>query len=155
MAVVALITWVVAAGRGSYMLSMWVRAGGDAGTTTHFREPLTYGHFLLAAVGLVLWIIYVIAGGQALAWIAFVLLLVVAVLGETMFLPYYKERQRILASAREEGTGRSDAGTTTTNRASAVQLAELRIPFSVALVHGLFAVITVVLVLLVALGVGN
>jgi manganese efflux pump family protein len=40
-------------------------------------------HFLLAAGGLVLWIVYLFAAKDVLAWIAFAALLVVAMLGFT------------------------------------------------------------------------
>jgi hypothetical protein len=36
------------------------------------RPPLILSHFLLAAAGLVVWIIYLIADKDALGWIAFV-----------------------------------------------------------------------------------
>jgi uncharacterized membrane protein YeiB len=39
---------------------------------------LIFGHFALAAVGLVVWILYVITDTTALAWTAFVLLVPVA-----------------------------------------------------------------------------
>jgi hypothetical protein len=43
---------------------------------SHFRPPVVFGHFLLAAAGLVVWIVYVVSDSQALAWVAFVDLLV-------------------------------------------------------------------------------
>src|SRR4051794_35527051 len=49
MAVAALITWVVTAGLGFYMLRTWISNGGarDSGSS-HFRPPVVFGHFLLA-----------------------------------------------------------------------------------------------------------
>lgn len=91
-----------------------------------------FGHFLLAATGLVLWIIYLVVDSTALAWVAFVLLLVVAGAGDLLFLRWFKDRNR------------SDA-----------QLAEQTIPTAVVYLHGLFAVATIVLVLLSALEVGE
>jgi hypothetical protein len=149
MAVVALVTWVVTAGLGFFMLATWARAGGvraasatasgtgQATTTAHpagtrFPTPLVFGHFGLAATGLVLWIIYLAADTDALAWVAFVILLVVAAGGDVLFLRWWKER------------GESGA-----------QLAEQTIPTAVVYTHGLFAVATLVLVLLTALGVGE
>ncbi|MGZ4301205.1 MAG: hypothetical protein ACXVR9_11350 [Gaiellaceae bacterium] len=49
------------------------------------RPPLILSHFLLAAGGLVVWIIFLISDNDALAWIAFAILAVVSVLGFTMF----------------------------------------------------------------------
>ncbi|HEX5090761.1 MAG TPA: hypothetical protein VFV89_23330 [Nocardioides sp.] len=152
MAVIALVTWVVTAGLGFFMLATWVRAGGVrtatapatatagadvAGATGHpagtrFPPPLVFGHFLLAATGLVLWIIYLVVDSDALAWVAFVLLVVVAAGGDVLFLRWYKDRNQ-----------------------SGAQLAEQAIPTAVVYLHGLFAVATIVLVFLVAVGVGE
>jgi hypothetical protein len=48
---------------------------------------------LLAATGLVIWIIYVANDSDSLAWVAFVLLAIVAALGWTMFAIWYQRRQ--------------------------------------------------------------
>src|SRR5213596_2421050 len=74
----ALITWVLTAGGGFVLLSIWLSRGGmrqqsEAGN--RIKPPLIMSHFLLAATGLVLWVIYVITDSDALAWIAFALLL--------------------------------------------------------------------------------
>ena len=58
------------------------------------RPPLILGHFGLAATGLVLWIIYVASDSDALAWIAFILLLIVAALGFTMFAIWLRTAER-------------------------------------------------------------
>src|SRR5204862_276380 len=69
------------------------------------RPGLILSHFALAATGLVLWIIYVFTDSDALAWIAFVILLVVAVLGWTKFASWWRRRQRgALAQAVDPGT---------------------------------------------------
>jgi hypothetical protein len=57
------------------------------------RPPLILGHFLLAATGLVLWIVYLANDSDTLAWIAFVLLLVVALLGFTMLAIWLQQRR--------------------------------------------------------------
>jgi hypothetical protein len=150
MAVAALVTWVVTAGLGIYMLATWARAGGirsaaavaPAGSGpsaptghpagTRFPPPLVFGHFLLAATGLVLWIVYLVVDSTALAWVAFVILVVVAAGGDILFLRWYRDRNE-----------------------SGAQLAEQSIPRAVVYVHGLFAVATLVLVLLSALEVGE
>ena len=78
----ALITWVLTAAGGFVLLVVWLKHGGmseqDGGRICSARI-LT--HFALAAVGLVLWIVYVASDSSALPWIAFVLLLVVALIG--------------------------------------------------------------------------
>jgi hypothetical protein len=139
----ALIAWVITAGGGFVLLSIWLMRGGmrqqqDAGN--RIRPPLILSHFLLAAGGLVVWIVYLIADKDALAWIAFVILAVVALLGWTMFAIWLRRRQ-----ARTGGTDVAVTGVP----------AEQHFPVSVVTLHGLLAVTTVVLVLLTALGVGG
>jgi hypothetical protein len=59
---------------------------------------LIFGHFALAAVGLIVWILYVATDTKALAWTAFGLLVVIALLGFTMlirWLPTYRGRSAV------------------------------------------------------------
>jgi hypothetical protein len=109
------------------------------------RPPLILSHFLLAAIGLVIWIIYVATDSDALAWVAFVLLAVVALLGFTMFAIWYQRRQRGPVAA----TG--VAG----NPGSSETPPEQHFPVPIVGLHGLLAVTTVVLVFLTAVGVGD
>jgi hypothetical protein len=139
----ALIAWVITAGGGFVLLSIWLMRGGmrqgqDAGN--RIRPPLILTHFLLAAGGLVVWIIYLVADKDALAWIAFAILAVVALLGWTMFAIWLRRRQ-----ARAGGTEVAVPGVP----------AEQHFPVPVVTLHGLLAVTTVVLVLLAALDVGG
>jgi len=139
----ALITWVITAGGGFVLLSIWLMRGGmrqepEAGN--RIRPPLILSHFLLAAAGLVVWIIYLAADKKALAWIAFAILAVVALLGWTMFAIWVRRRQ-----TRAGGLETATPGTP----------AEQHFPVAVVTLHGLLAVTTVVLVLLTALGVGG
>ena len=101
------------------------------------KPPLIMSHFLLAATGLVLWIVYVVNDSSTLAWIAFVLLLVVALLGFTMFGIWLRRRQA--------GAGGAAPDTP----------AEQHFPVAIVGLHGLLAATTLVLVLLAAAGVGG
>ena|SRR5437762_3161874 len=139
----ALVTWVLTAGGGFVLLSIWLMRGGmrqqrEAGN--RIRPPLIMSHFLLAASGLVVWIIYLAADKDALAWIAFGILAVVALLGWTMFAIWLRRR-----GAAQPGTVESAPGVP----------AEQHFPVSIVTLHGLLAVTTVVLVLLTAIGVGG
>lgn len=157
MEIAALVTWLVTAVGGFVMLGVWLSRGGAraqsrasatagpggaggtaAATTTPTRlaPPLVFGHFLLAVAGLIVWLIYLVTDNTALAWTAFVLLLPVAVLGFTML-------------ARWIGAGDHRHGSTAGSRP------ESHFPLPVVIGHGLFAVATVLLVLLTALGVGG
>ena len=161
----ALVTWVVTAALGFYMLVTWASQGGvrsGSGTASHFRPPVVFGHFLLAAAGLVVWLVYLVNDSTGLAWIAFVDLLVDAGIGDTLVYRWYRDRN---AGAETSGTGggrrassagRTSGGTMTDPATGGgVGLAEQRIPPAAVAAHGVFAVLTVVLVLLTALGVGG
>ena len=139
----ALIAWLLTAGGGFVLLSIWLMRGGmrqQAETGKRIRPPLILGHFLLAATGLVLWIVYLVNDSDALAWVAFAILVVVAALGWTMFAIWARRRQA-------EATG--------TEAAAPGKPAEQHFPVPIVALHGLSAVTTVVLVLLAALGVGS
>ena len=142
MAWIALIAWLLTAAGGFVLLSIWVARGGMQQARepgSRIRPPLILSHFALAATGLVLWIIYVATDSDALAWIAFVILLVVAVLGFTMFSIWWRRRQRAaLAQAVDPGTP-----------------AEQRFPVAIVAGHGILAATTLVLVFLATIGVGD
>jgi hypothetical protein len=136
----ALISWIVTAGGGLVLLALWLRHGGmrqhEGGR--QIRPPLILGHFALAATGLVLWIIYVATDSDALAWIAFAILVAVAALGWTMFAIWFQRRQ-----------ARATAAPASTPDVPAEQ----HFPVPIVALHGLLAVTTVVLVFLAAVGV--
>jgi hypothetical protein len=143
----ALIAWVLTAGGGFVLLAIWLSRGGmqQSGEGNRIRPPLILSHFLLAATGLVIWVIYVVADSDALAWIALAVLAVVAALGWTMFFIWLRRRRAVTPG--EVGT--SPAG-------SAVTMPpEQHFPVPVVALHGVLAVITVLLVFLTAIGVGE
>jgi hypothetical protein len=139
----ALIAWIATAGGGFVLLAIWLSRGGmqqGREPGSKIRPPLILSHFGLAATGLVIWIIYLANDSDALAWIAFVLLAVVALLGWTMFAIWYQRRQR------EPVTGAAAGGE---------RPAEQHFPVPIVALHGVLAVTTVVLVFLTAIGVGG
>jgi hypothetical protein len=135
MAIAALVAWVVTALGGFVLLGTWIARGGTrTPRTSRFSPALIFGHFALAAAGLVVWIVYLIADSDVLSWVGFVLLVPVALLGFTMlarWIPVYRAK---------------NAGDAPPER---------HFPVVVVGAHGLLAVTTVVLVLLTALGVGG
>jgi preprotein translocase subunit SecG len=146
MAIAALITWLVAAGVGAFMVNRWVSRGGLArgdAVTTHFPPARVFSHLGLAVAGLVVWIIYLVNGSSILTWIAFAVLVVVAVIGGILVRRWTSDGR--LAMAAERGAG----------PAPTADLAEQHIPRGPVVLHGIFAVSTVILVLLTALGVGS
>ncbi|NUP39279.1 MAG: hypothetical protein HOY76_20270 [Streptomyces sp.] len=140
MDIAALVAWIVTALGGFFLLVRWISGGGlrrqQTGTTS-FPAPVVFGHFLLAAAGLLVWIVYLAADKTALAWTSFGVLVAVALLGFTMlarWIPVYR------------------AAPATTE---AMTPAERQLPVPVVGAHGLLAATTLVLVLLAAIGVGS
>jgi manganese efflux pump family protein len=139
----ALIVWILTAGGGLMLLSIWLRNGGigqarESGQ--RIRPPLLFSHFLLAAAGLVLWIVYLANDSDTVKWIAFVLLLAVALLGFAM-LSIWMSRRR--AAAARLGTAEGSLP------------AEQRFPVPIVGLHGIAAATTLVLVFLTNIGVGE
>lgn len=94
MGIAALVAWLLTAVGGFYMLATWITKGGPRQPrTTRFPPAVIFGHFALAVIGLVIWIIYLVSDADALAWVAFALLIPVAALGFVMlvrWIPTYR-----------------------------------------------------------------
>lgn len=126
MAIAALVTWIVTALGGFYMLGVWISRGGHRDRQSRLPAPVAFGHLLLAAIGLVLWIVYLALDSDVLAWSSLGLLVLIALLGFTMlfrWIPVYRARATSPAPERS-------------------------IPVAVVAGHGVLAVATLVLVLL-------
>jgi hypothetical protein len=144
-----LIAWLVTALGGFVLLARYVGSGGIAQQrtgATDFPAGVVFGHFGLAVVGLVVWILYLATDTTALAWVALVLLAGIAALGFTMFARWVRPGTRSVATATAGAPGGAGAATVPAERA---------LPSPVVYLHGLLAVTTVVLVLLATLGVGS
>jgi len=153
MSIAALITWVITAGFGFFMLIRWATRGGlrhVPGAETHLPPVRVFSHFGLAAAGLVVWIIYLVTNNTLLAWIAFADLVLVAIIGLVMVTQWARDGRAAMADA----TAGANAGAVRSD-ASGVDLAEQHIPRPPVVLHGIFAVSTVILVLLAALGIGG
>jgi hypothetical protein len=136
----ALIAWLLTAGGGFFMLSIWASRGGAGArrNETELKPPVVFSHFGLAVAGLVLWVVYLFADAAALAWLAVAALVAVAVLGFTMVARWRRTRAGTTTSA---GPG-----------AAAADLPEQHFPVPVVVAHGVLAVTTLVLALLAAAG---
>jgi hypothetical protein len=166
----ALGAWILAAGSGSYILGGWISHGGirrlRAGGAG-LSPVVIFGHFALAAAGLLVWIIFLATGWAALAWGAVGLLLPVAGLGMAMLtLGLSGEPARAVPAgplpasplpASPLPAGPLPAGPLPASPLPASTLLVDRAPAArhtsllVVLGHGLLAVGTILLVLLAAL----
>ena len=157
MSVAALIVWIIAAAGGFVLLGTWIAKSGQKPGSSRFPVGVIFGHFGLAAAGLVLWIIYMITDVRALAWVALIAVVVIAVLGFTMFvrwIPVCRVKMGRAPAAAAPAGRESGAGMAAPSSAvSVIDLAESHFPAPVVVAHGLFAVATLVLVLLTALAV--
>jgi preprotein translocase subunit SecG len=149
MSIAALVTWIITAGFGFFMLIRWATRGGVRkvdGAETHLPPVRVFTHFGLAAAGLIVWIIYLVTDSTLLAWIAVADLVLVAIIGVVMVRQWAKDGRAAMAAATA-GAAQSNGG--------GPDLAEQHIPRPPVVLHGIFAVSTLVLVLLTALGIGG
>jgi preprotein translocase subunit SecG len=143
MSIAALITWLITAGFGSFMVRIWVSNGGlrrTGGGASHFPPARVFSHLGLAVAGLIVWIVYLITDMQILAWIAVADLILVALLGGLLVSRWASDGRAAMRGQR---------------RAESADLAEQHIQRAPVVLHGVFAVSTLILVLLSALGIGE
>jgi hypothetical protein len=165
---VALIVWFVTALWGLYMLAVWLienDATRQGNAASRLPLPVILAHVTFAVTGLVVWVAYLLLDRPALAWAAVGILVAIALLGLTMFarwIPVYRMSYDEVSvpvgvmSGAAPGAARGAApGGMPGIGSLREQPAEGSFPLLIVLSHGVFAVSTVVLVLLTALGVGS
>ena len=93
-----LISWLVTASLGGYMLHTWLARGGlrrERARAGGLPPPLIFGHAGLAISGLLIWAAFVASGARPLAWTAVGVLMVTVGLGlctVTLWTPYPARR---------------------------------------------------------------
>src|SRR5215469_5083602 len=149
MSIIALITWIAAAAGGLYLVSIWLIEYDkefQAAAATRLPPVVLVSHVTLAGGGLLVWIAYLVYDSYKLAWTAVLALVLAATLGATMAIRWvgvYRETKAMRLAAVVDS---SPMG---------VGPPERNFPLPVVIGHGLFAVTTLALVLLTALGVGG
>jgi hypothetical protein len=94
MRIATLISWVLTASLGGFMLRTWLASGGlrrERARAEGLPPQLIFGHMGLALTGLALWIGYSASGSRALCWAAVAVLTGVIALGictVTLWTPY-------------------------------------------------------------------
>jgi manganese efflux pump family protein len=166
----ALIAWIITAGGGMYLLSIWlIEYDKDfhAVTATRLPPAVLAGHVTLAGGGLLVWAGYLILDSDRLAWIAVAALALAATLGTVMAVRWVGVYRAARAAAwarrltphlrlvSEEGRISSDSRVALLAPPVDLGPPERNFPLPVVIAHGAFAAVTITLVLLTALGVGG
>jgi hypothetical protein len=89
-----LVSWLVTASLGAFMLRTWLTRGGlrrERAKADGLPPQLIFGHAAAAVTGLLLWAAFVASGARPLAWAAVALLMAAVGLGlctVTLWTPY-------------------------------------------------------------------
>jgi hypothetical protein len=170
MSLAALFSWLITVSGGLYLLIIWLIEYDhefQSGAATRLPVPVISTHALLAVTGLGLWGYYLFSDSARLVWAAVAILAVVAVLGLLMaarwVVVYRTHRAPRVAVA---ATGAHSATVSLFNPAATDRFGaggnaspqitgppERHFPLPVVIAHGIFATVTIVLVVLTALGV--
>jgi hypothetical protein len=177
MPVFALITWIVTALAGLYLLAIWLieyDPDFQRAAATRLPVPVVSSHVLLAVGGLGVWIMYLVTNKDIFEWATIAILAFVASFGVTMAVRWIGVLRAGPAtppatvatrpatapgSLRDVWTpseawadGQKDQG----RRVAELTVPpERHFPVSVVIGHGIFATATIVLVVLTILGVGG
>lgn len=152
MSVAALVTWIVTALAGLYLLAIWLieyDPDFQRAAATRLPVPVISGHVLFALGGLALWLMYLITDKDVFAWATIGVLAFVATFGITMAVRWIGVYRAGSARAAEPGGPASRGG------GELAVPPERHFPVSVVIGHGIFAVTTIVLVVLTVLGFGE
>ncbi len=180
MPVFALITWIVTALGGLYLLAIWLieyDPDFQRAAATRLPVPVVSSHVLLAVGGLIVWIMYLITDEDMFAWATIAVLAFVASFGLTMAVRWVgvyragpiRPPAAIMTRPATGPRGPRDAWTPSEAWAASESSLpgpegrpgeltvppERHFPISVVIGHGVFAVATIVLVLLATLGLGG
>ena len=139
MGVAALISWLVTAFVGLYLLAVWLIENdvSDQGATrSRLHGSVIGAHVLLALSGLAVWVLYLLSDEDAVGWATLGILGGIAVLGLAMLTRWIPVHRAFVAAEFEFP-------------------AERAFPVAMVAGHGLLAFTTFTLVLLTVLGVGG
>jgi hypothetical protein len=162
MSLLALVTWIMTAGGGLYLLSIWLieyDKDFQAVAATRLPPPLLAAHVMLAGGSLLLWIYYLFYDDDDLAWVSAIGLSLAAVLGVVMAIRWVGVYRAKRAGVRLDrlARARQPRGVAVLDRpVLAVEgPPERNFPLPVVIAHGTFAAATLTLVLLTAFGAGG
>jgi hypothetical protein len=164
MSLIALVTWIVTAGVGLYLLSIWLIEYDkefQSVAATRLPPAVLTAHVMLALGGLFVWIGYVIVDQDRLAWVALGAVLLGATLGIFMasrWVGVYRATRDARRRLAELKAGRltlvgGPGDISTLELARDIGPPERNFPLPAVIAHGVFAVTTITLVVLTVLGV--
>jgi NhaP-type Na+/H+ or K+/H+ antiporter len=136
--------------RGLGLVSIWLIEYDGSGPATRLPKTALAGHILFAVTGMTVWTVFLFTRTSELAWTTVGILLVVAVLGLTMVLRWigvWRASRRVTPVLIPAGF-----------RPDSLQPPappERHLPIGLVIVHGVVAVVTLLLVLLTALDVAG
>ena len=163
MSLIALITWILTAGVGLYLLSIWLIEYDkefQSVAATRLPPAVLATHVILALGGLFVWIGYVIVDQARLGWIAAAAVLSGATLGIFMasrWVGVYRATRQARQSLAELKAGRltlvgGPGDIATLELARDLGPPERNFPLPAVIAHGVFAVTTITLVVLTVFG---
>jgi hypothetical protein len=171
LSIVALITWIMAAACGLYLVTIWlIEYDKDFQSAARTRLPpaVVIAHITCAGGGLICWAVWFVWWTDKLVWAAVVALVLAATLGTTMAIRWvgvYREYRAIRRDTAQQAVtpprGVSQPAGVLPSRASSVATLtppaqigppERNFPLTVVIAHGVFAVATLTMVLLIAFG---
>lgn len=155
---IALIVWFITALWGLYMLAVWLienDATRQGNSASRLPLPVVLAHVTFAVTGLAVWVAYLLLDRLYLAWTAVGILVAIAVLGLSMFARWIPVYRMAGDEVRVPVPAGAEAGAMPEVAPPRELPAEGSFPLLIVLAHGAFAVSTVILVLLTALGVGG
>lgn len=168
MSEIALLTWVVTALGGLFLLAIWLieyDPDFQRAAATRLPVPVISGHATLAIGGLGTWVAYLVTGEDLFAWVTLAILAVVITLGLSMatrWLVVYRSTAkpapgRMAAAAVGSGgaVAARQSGDADERPRDLLVPPERHFPVTVVIAHGLFALTTLALVLLTTLGIGG
>ena len=110
MTLAALVTWLITAGAGLYLLTIWLIEYDrefQSAAATRLPVPVISTHALLAVSGLAIWGVYLVTDRPRLAWAAASILVVVAILGFTLAARWIRVYRAYAAPVGSPGDGHS------------------------------------------------
>jgi hypothetical protein len=160
----ALASWIVTAAAGLYLLAGWLTRTPSGRRRIRAAGPppaVIGGHASLGLAGLGVWIAFMATAAPALSWIAVGITFLAAGLGMATLLTAMPDPQRSGPLTANTGTANTGTGNTPTANsvtggsvASTMGIPAARPPVLVIALHGGLATITILVVLLAAIGAG-